>query len=293
MSMSLLSARKLALPLLLMLGVCIAPAQARKPAPPAAPAPLKVMSFNVRVPVDTDGDKRWEIRRSAMAALIRTQHPDVFGTQELVKLQADYLAAQLPDYRWFGRSRDGSEDGERMGVFYDSRRLKLVESGDFWLSDTPDVVGSISWGHPLPRMVNWGLFERIADGRRFYLFDTHLPYRDEDEAARAKGAALLLARVQALPADMPVVITGDFNTTPDSPTYRTLVPALADARKQAPHAQGPEATFHDFTGHPDRRIDWILSRGLRATHFATLDARPQGHWPSDHFPVEAEFAWPQ
>ncbi|AVY65410.1 endonuclease/exonuclease/phosphatase family protein [Xanthomonas translucens pv. undulosa] len=292
MSTLLFSPRSLGLLLLLALGAVLASAQARAPAHDA-PATLKVMSFNVRVPVDSDGDKRWEIRRSAMAALIRAQHPDVFGTQELVKRQADYLAAQLHDYRWFGRSRDGSEDGERMGVFYDSRRLKLLNSGDFWLSDTPAMVGSISWGHPLPRMVNWGLFERIADGRRFYLFDTHLPYRDEDEAARAKGAALILSRLQALPADVPVVVTGDFNTAPDSPTYRTLVPALADARKQAPHAQGPEATFHDFTGHPDRRIDWILSRGLRATHFATLDARPQGHWPSDHFPVEAEFAWPQ
>ncbi|MEQ4573545.1 MULTISPECIES: endonuclease/exonuclease/phosphatase family protein [Gammaproteobacteria] len=253
---------------------------------------LRVISFNVRVPVDTDGDKRWEVRRSAMAELIREQHPDIFGTQELVKKQADYLAEQLPDYRWFGRSRDGSEDGERMGVFYDSRRLKLVQSGDFWLSDTPEVVGSISWGHPLPRMVNWGLFERLSDHRRFYLFDTHLPYRDEDEPARAKGAALIVSRLEALPAGIPVVVTGDFNTTPDSPTYRTLTALLADARVQAHAPAGPEATFHDFTGQPDRRIDWILTRGLTATRFATLDDRPQGHWPSDHFPVMAELAWP-
>lgn len=253
---------------------------------------LRVMSFNVRVPIDSDGDKRWEVRRGSMAELIRQQRPDVFGTQELVKKQADYLAAQLPGYRWFGRSRDGSEDGERMGVFYDARRLKLLQSGDFWLSDTPEVMGSISWGHPLPRMVTWGLFERVSDQRRFYLFDTHLPYRDEDEPARAKGAALIASRLKALPADVPVVLTGDFNTTPDSPTYRTLTATLADARVQAPHPAGPEATFHDFTGHPDRRIDWILARGLTATHFATLDARPQGHWPSDHFPVIAELAWP-
>lgn len=253
---------------------------------------LRVMSFNVRVPVDSDGDKRWEVRRGAMAQLIREQRPDVIGTQELVKKQADYLAAQLPDYRWFGRSRDGSEDGERMGVFYDTRRLKLLQSGDFWLSDTPEVVGSISWGHPLPRMVAWGLFERVSDHRRFYLFDTHLPYRDEDEPARAKGAALIVARLKALPADIPVVLTGDFNTVPGSPTYRTLTAALADARVQAPDPAGPEATFHDFTGHPDHRLDWILARGLTATRFATLDARPEGHWPSDHFPVIAELRWP-
>jgi endonuclease/exonuclease/phosphatase family metal-dependent hydrolase len=227
-----------------------------------------------------------------MAALIREQRPDVFGTQELVKLQADYLAAQLPDYRWFGRSRDGSEDGERMGVFYDSRRLKLLESGDFWLSDTPAVVGSISWGHPLPRMVNWGLFERIADGRRFYLFDTHLPYRDEDESARVKGAQLILSRLRALPATEPVVVTGDFNSAPDSGAYRTLTSWLADAWTAAPRHHGPEATFHDFTGTPDRRIDWILSRNLQATTIRTVTRHRGAHYPSDHFPVVAEFTWP-
>ena len=94
----LLSPRSLGLLLLLALGAVLAPAQARAPAHDA-PAMLKVMSFNVRVPIDTDGDKCCEIRRRAMAALIRAQHTDVFGTQELVKLQADYLAAQLPDYR--------------------------------------------------------------------------------------------------------------------------------------------------------------------------------------------------
>nr|WP_155393894.1 endonuclease/exonuclease/phosphatase family protein [Xanthomonas albilineans] len=277
--------------LLLLLGAAIAPAQTHQPTPTSRPMPLKVMSFNVRVPIDTEGDKRWEVRRSAMAVLIRAQHPDLFGTQELVKRQADYLATKLPDYRWFGRSRDGNEDGERMGVFYDRHRLKLLASGDFWLSDTPEIPGSISWGHPLPRMVNWGLFERIADGRRFYLFDTHLPYREQDESARAKGAALILSRLRALPANVPVVLTGDFNTVQDSPTYRTLTRTLTDARTQVTQPQGPEATFHDFTGHPDRRIDWILTRGLHATRYATLDARPQGHWPSDHFPVIAEFAW--
>ena len=253
---------------------------------------LRVMSFNVRVPVDREGDKRWEVRRSAMAALIRQQYPDVFGTQELVKQQADYLTEQLPNYRGFGHSRDGSEDGERMGVFYDTRRLKLLDSGDFWLSDTPEVVGSISWGHPFPRMVTWGLFERRTDHRRFYLFDTHLPYREQDEPARVQGAALIVSRLKALPAGIPVVLTGDFNTTPDGPTYRTLTTLLADTRLQASAASGPDATFHDFTGHSDRRIDWILVRGLTTTGFSTLDARPEGHWPSDHFPVLAELAWP-
>lgn len=256
-----------------------------------APAPLRVMSFNVRVPVDTDGDKRWSVRRTAMAALVEQAHPDVFGTQELVQEQAQYLAAQLPDYRWFGKGRRGDDSDEHMGVFYDSRALSVVESGDFWLSETPQVPGSSSWNTDLPRMVTWALFERRSDKRRFYLLNTHFAHRDQDEAAREHSARLILSRIAALPTNIPVVLTGDFNSDPDQGTYRVLTASLGDARARAPEPQGPEKTFQDFTTQPTRRIDWILFRGLTPTRFSTLDQRPGGVLPSDHYPVLAEFAW--
>lgn len=258
-----------------------------------APAPLRVMSFNVRVPVDTDGDKRWEVRRTAMVALIEQAHPDVFGTQELVKEQAQYLAAQLPDYRWFGKGRRADGSDEHMGVFYDSRVLSVVESGDFWLSETPEIPGSSSWNTDLPRMATWALFERRSDKRRFYLFNTHFAHRDQDEAAREHSARVILSRIATLPAGIPVVVTGDFNSDPDNGTYRTLTAVLGDARAHATKRQGPEKTFQDFTTHPTRRIDWILFRGLTPTRFSTLDQRPGGVLPSDHYPVLAELSWPQ
>ncbi|MFC0154173.1 endonuclease/exonuclease/phosphatase family protein [Xanthomonas dyei] len=258
-----------------------------------APAPLRVMSFNVRVPVDTDGDKRWSVRRTAMVELIKHTHPDVFGTQELVQEQAQYLASQLPAYRWFGKGRRADGSDEHMGVFYDSHALSVVESGDFWLSDTPDVPGSSSWNTDLPRMVTWALFERRSDKRRFYLLNTHLPHRDQDEAAREQGARVILSRIASLPADVPVVLTGDFNSDPDQGTYRTLTATLKDARANVATPQGPEKTFQDFSTRPTRRIDWILFRGLTPTRFSTLDMRPGGILPSDHYPVLAEFDWPR
>ncbi|KLB57746.1 endonuclease [Xanthomonas euvesicatoria] len=269
--------------------LCIAlPALAVTPA-----APLRVMSFNVRVPADTDGDKRWQVRRAAMVALIKQTHPDVFGTQELVSEQAAFLAEQLPDYRWFGQGRRGDDSDEHMGVFYDARVLQVVESGNFWLSDTPERAGSITWGNVLPRMATWALFERRSDKSRFYLFNTHFPYRDEDEPVRERSARLILSRIAQLPATVPVVLTGDFNSDPDKITYPTLTAVLRDARAQASKRSGPENTFQDFTTHPTRRIDWILYRGLRPTRFATLDDRPGGILPSDHYPVMAEFDWPR
>lgn len=265
-------------------------AQAHSPTPAAEP--LRVMSFNVRTPVDTEPGRRWVDRRDAMVNLLRAQRPAVVGTQELVQQQAEYLTTQLPDYRWFGQGRRGGEGDEHMGVFYDSTRLKVVESGDFWLSDTPEVPGSITWGNLYPRMVTWALFERVSDRRRFYLLNTHLPYRDDDEPRRVQGAKAIVARLQQLHAGVPVVITGDFNSEPGSGTYATFTAVLGDARRQAAKVEGPRLTFHNFSGTPTTELDWILVRGMKVLRFATLDDKPGGVLPSDHFPVVADVELP-
>ncbi len=255
-------------------------------------APLRVMSFNVRTPVDTEPGRRWDDRRDAMVSLLREQHPAVFGTQELVQKQADYLVAHLPGYRWFGKDRRGGSGDEHMGVFYDSAQLTVIESGDFWLSDTPDVPASITWGNLMPRMVTWALFQRQADGKQFYLLNTHLPYREEDEPRRVLGAKLIATRLATLPKDIPVVVTGDFNSEPGSTTYQAFTAALGDARKLAAKVDGPRLTFHDFTGKPTVELDWILVRGFKVDRFQTLDDAPGGVLPSDHYPVQAELVFP-
>lgn len=258
---------------------------------PIAAQGLRVMTFNVRLPTDADGDNRWAQRRAQMAKLLAAQQADVIGTQELYAEQGDYLVAQSSGYAWFGQGRRGGAADEHVGVLYRHDRLRVLGSGDFWLSDTPEVPGSITWQHLYPRLVTWALFERKADGRRFYLFNTHLPYRDEDQQARLRGVHLLRDRIAALPPDVPVVVTGDFNIGPDDAVQATLVPPLRDAWRTAPRTEGPAATFHGFTGHGDRRIDWILVRGFDVTRAATLDDRIDGRYPSDHFPVVADLEW--
>lgn len=257
------------------------------------PAPLKVMSFNVRTPADREPGRRWEDRRDAMVSTIQQAHPAVIGTQELVKEQADYLAAHLPGYRWFGEGRRGGDADEHMGVFYDSRLVSLEQSGNFWLSDTPAVAGSISWGNLYPRMVTWGLFRRLDDGRMFYLLNTHLPYRDEDEPRRVRGAQAILEHIATLPAHVPLVVTGDFNSEPGGATYAVFTSQLQDARTQVPAPRGPKATFHDFSGKATTELDWVLVKGFKVRDFATLDSRVEGILPSDHFPLVAELEWPE
>lgn len=259
--------------------------------PAMAQAPLKVMSFNIRYANDADGANAWTNRRDVAVAMLDKAAPDLFGTQELLKVQGDYLVAKLAGYAWFGVDRRGGHADEHMGIFYRTDRLKLVESGNFWLSDTPEIVGSVTWGHPLPRMVTWGLFETVKGGRRFYAFNTHLPYRAEDEGARTKGAALILKRIEAMAGDLPVVLTGDFNTIPGSAAYRTLGARLQDAWASAPKREGPAETFHNFTGTADKRIDWIFTRGFAIRRVRTITDHRGAVQTSDHFPVMAELDW--
>lgn len=257
----------------------------------ADPQTLRVMSFNVRLPAESDGPDRWELRRDQVVRMLREQSPDVIGTQELFAEQGDYLARQMPEYAWFGRGRESNGGGEHMGVFYRRDRLRVVESGDFWLSDTPEVPGSITWGHLHPRMVTWALFETMADKRRFYLFNTHLPYRGEDENARLRGAQAIARRLRALPDGVPVVLTGDFNTLPDTTAYVEFKGLLQDAWISAAKRTGPEGTFHGFTGQPQKRIDWILVRDLKVNRMRVVDSHENGRYPSDHFPLAVELTW--
>ncbi|MES3152797.1 endonuclease/exonuclease/phosphatase family protein [Sphingomonas faeni] len=249
---------------------------------------LRVMTFNVRYASD-EAPNAWSERRPVMIGLIQHLHPDLIGTQELLQRQGDDLVAGLPHYRWFGRDRRGGHTDEHMGIFYRPDRLRIVEHGDFWLSETPEVIGSMSWGTDLARMANWAIFEtRHQPSRRFLFVDTHLPHRDQDADARRRAADLIVARLPRIAKGLPVILAGDMNAIPSSSAYATLSAALSDAREQAKIRRGPENTFHDFTGIPDRRIDYLFLRGVHATEVETSTIHQGATYPSDHFPVWAK-----
>jgi endonuclease/exonuclease/phosphatase family metal-dependent hydrolase len=253
---------------------------------------LRVMAFNVRLPLESDGPNRWEARQELFVETIRRTRPDIIGAQELWKIQGDHVIARLPQFSWFGIDRRGGHGDEHMGVFYRRDRLKLVEMGNFWLSETPEVPGSNSWGESLPRMATWGLFETVPGGKRFWFVNTHFAHRPEDESARTKAAELIAAWIAARPGGLPVVLTGDFNTVPDSAAHRALSAGLADAWDTAKARKGPAETFHGFNGKADRRIDWVFSKGLAPAKAETVTFGRGGRYPSDHFPVVVDYRWP-
>ncbi len=254
---------------------------------------LRVMSFNVRFPSPDDGPDLWEARRDVLVETLRQRSPDAVGAQEIYREQGDYIVSQLPEYSWFGVGRTGTRSDEHMGVFYRPDRLKLKEHGHFWLSETPDLPASRSWGMDLPRMVTWGRFETLAGGARFTLLNTHLAHRPEDNAARLNGVALIAERIGRLAESGPVLMTGDFNDVAGGRVHAAfLATGLRDARQLAAKPEGPEGTFHGFSGMEiGPRIDWILcDPRWSVLRFETFTFHEGARYPSDHFPIVADLA---
>lgn len=253
---------------------------------------LRVMSFNIRMPNYIDAVNYWDSRRDLTVKMIRQEAPDIIGTQETYFRQGEYIVTALPEYVWLGNSRQGIHTDEYMAVFFRKDRFELLEMGQFWLSETPSVPASMSWGVSITRMVTWVRFLDKRTGKPFYFLDTHLAHRDQDEQARSNSAKVIAQFLEKLPKDVPVVLTGDFNSTPNQEAYKTLTAHLKDAWVTSVERAGPEGTFHAFRGgeKPEPRIDWILYRApWKVRRIETVTMHEGGKYPSDHYPVVADF----
>ncbi len=253
---------------------------------------LRVMTFNLRFASD-QSPNAWPDRRPVMKHLLEREAPDLVGTQEGVYRQLGDLAADLPAYEWIGLGRDGGSRGEFMAVFYRRDRFEPVAYDHFWLSDTPAVIGSMTWGNVYPRMVTWVRFRDRTSGREFYFCNTHFDHQIEQ--ARQKAAQLLRDRLASFDAALPVVLTGDFNCAAGaSAAYETLTreAALSDTWTAAAKRDNEDLnTFHNYqpAKHEGERIDWILARPLATVkRAAIITFSENGQAPSDHFPVLAE-----
>ncbi len=263
---------------------------------PAADDRLHVMTYNLRYPADDPGHL-WDERRPAMAALLNLERPAVIGVQEGYVHQLRDVVADLPaGYHWIGEGRDGGGRGECTAIVYDGTRLGALRYAHFWLSDTPDVPGSATWGNSVPRMATWVRFHDAATGGEFVVLNTHLDHRSGD--ARRKAASLLAATAESVGA-APVVVTGDFNAAAGSSTaYDSLVSGagLSDAWRAARLRLTPEyATYGGYrTPVLDRpRIDWILTTADIETEAIAINPNMfDGRYPSDHLPVHAHVRLP-
>jgi endonuclease/exonuclease/phosphatase family metal-dependent hydrolase len=257
-----------------------------------ADGPLHVMSYNLRYASDTPPNE-WSARRPVMREQLRLARPQVIGTQEGLYAQLQDIATDLgPSYDSIGLGREGGSKGEFMTIFFDTRRLQPLEYDHYWLSDTPEVIGSKTWGGCCARMVTWVRFKDKATSKEFYAINTHL--EAFDATARSKSADLILQRMTALNPALPVVMTGDFNEAAAAGVnvYDKLVTSgkLADSWVTAERRSALWGTFHGYKPLTPNgnRIDWILTTpGLRVSKASINTFSKDGQFPSDHLPVES------
>lgn len=208
---------------------------------------IKVMSYNVRHDRDDVSPNLWNERRDEVVGLIRRTAPDLLGTQETYPHQLEYLKEKFPEYEFIGVPRnDIPEHNEMTPVIFRRDRFEALKSGTFWLSETPDIAGSISWNSAVQRIASWVLLKEKKTGRQLGFFNTHTDHRSDE--ARVNGENVVLAKIKELmPPGIPIVLTGDHNCTEVQPPIKELGKVLKDAMfaSETPPV-GPWRTFNGW-----------------------------------------------
>jgi endonuclease/exonuclease/phosphatase family metal-dependent hydrolase len=251
--------------------------------------PLAVMSFNIRYGTAKDGENEWTRRRTQLFDLLREQDADLVGLQEALDFQIDEIVAAVPGYATIGVGRDdGRARGEFAAILFRKSRFRVAEAGTFWLSDTPAVPGSKTWGNNITRICTWArLIDR--DGRGFFVYNVHLDH--QSQPSRERSTQLLRERIDARSVGQdPVVVTGDFNVGESNPALATLIGPFVDTYRVVRPQEKTVGTFSGFKfGNIEgEKIDYILAQpGTEVMHADILRTARDGRYPSDHFPVIA------
>jgi len=248
---------------------------------------INVASYNLRYNTPNDGVNAWPNRKENVKGLIRFHEFDIFGVQEALIGQLKDVA-ELTEYTFYGKGRDdGKEGGEHSAIFYKKDRFKALQSGDFWLSETPDKPGKGWDATCCNRIASWVKLQDLLSKKEFYFFNVHFDHQGVE--ARRQSGHLMVKKISEIAGKSTVILTGDFNSTPDTEQIKTIQGLLNDSHevtKQPPY--GPQGTFNSFKfdAPMDKRIDYIfVSKNIDVVKYGVLtDAREQ-RYPSDHQPV--------
>jgi endonuclease/exonuclease/phosphatase family metal-dependent hydrolase len=264
---------------------------------------FRLLSFNIRYANPKDGADRWENRREAVVKLIR-EEADLAGLQEVLPEQRAEIAERCSEFTVVGVAREEDDKGEASPILFRKDRFEALASGTFWLSDTPETVGSHTWGNTLPRICTWARVRDSKSGAAFFLFNTHLDH--ESQPSRVRAIELIAQRMRTRGRNEPVLLCGDFNINDDNPAFAPLAGAAESASDVLPMTSAyrlasvpAEGTFHAFTGKPQSdAIDFIFLQHNRwklrsvvvlKTTYSAADGTQR--YVSDHFPVRALIGW--
>lgn len=249
---------------------------------------ISVMSYNIRLGIARDHANDWQFRHPATDAMLNEISPDLFGVQEAMDFQIEYINTLLPQYKCVGVGReDGKNKGEHMSIFYKADRFELLDWGTYWLSETPDEP-SKGWDAAYFRTATWARMKVKATGREFFYVNTHLDNIGVE--ARRNGLALIVNRIADMnPDGLPMILTGDLNTTPDDECLADLNRIMESARAVAEKTTDE----YSYNGWGDEKefkiIDYIYFTGFSACpEFRVINSSFAGRpYISDHYPVIA------
>jgi endonuclease/exonuclease/phosphatase family metal-dependent hydrolase len=247
---------------------------------------LSVMTYNIRLDWGNDQNS-WTNRKEPLLSQIQFYEPDIFGIQEGLPHQVSYLDSALEAYSYIGVGRDdGKWAGEYSAIYFKTADFKLLNQSTFWLSTTPDLP-SLGWDAAIKRICTYALFQRNADGRQFWIFNTHFDH--VGVKARENSMELILSKIDSLnKKNLPVVLMGDLNLQPHETPIVLAKGTLQDSREVADLVFGIEGTFNgfNFENVPTRRIDYVfINEHFSVNKYAVLSEALDLRYISDHFPV--------
>jgi endonuclease/exonuclease/phosphatase family metal-dependent hydrolase len=255
--------------------------------------PLRVMTFNIRYNNPDDSLNNWQYRTDVAAETILEYDVDLLGTQEVLVNQLCDLKERLPQYAAIGVGRaDGKEAGEYGAIFYKKDKFEVEKSGTFWLSETPEVAGSKGWDGACERVATWAILKEKHSRKQLFFINTHLDH--VGKIARREGVKLLLERAKTESNGLPVIITGDFNASPESEAIQQVLTdgKFFDTRLLAPSVPEINSTFHGFGKAPAEEreiIDYVfVTKDVIVNTYSVLPEKRNDIYLSDHTPVYVE-----
>ncbi len=255
---------------------------------------FNAMSYNIKYDNVKDTVNNWNDRKQDMVKLVRHYEPHFLGMQEVLHRQLTYLDEELSSFGYVGVGReDGKEKGEYSPILYDTTVFKLLKSGTFWLSETPDKI-SVGWDASMERICTYGLFEHKISKERVYVFNTHFDHIGM--VAREKSAELIADKIKELNRDnTALVLMGDLNLPPETDPIKFLQAQFTDGLSASKKPfYGPIGTFSgfDFQKVLDSRIDYIFTKNLNVKTYIHIDDRMENNKHiSDHLPVMVELTF--
>lgn len=251
---------------------------------------LIVGTFNIRYDNPRDSGNLWKDRAPVVASLIRFHEFDIVGTQEGLKHQLDDMKNALSEYSYYGKGRDdGQSKGEHSAIFYKKDKYSVIDSGDFWLSQTPEKPGP-GWDARLNRICSWIKLRTKQGGKTFYVFNVH--YDHQGVQARIESSKLMIDKIKQIAGKQPVIFTGDFNGNHQSEWYLNIKNSgvFRDVLGLVAHPYVNNGSFNSFSANNPSKdiIDHIfISSHFSVRKYGILTDTYHGKFPSDHFPVLA------